>query len=130
MAWRGSLALDYRRRDDRTVVHDRHDGPLRVLKSLHPEAGVCHSVLVHPPGGIVGGDTLALAVTLASRRACPDHHAGSDALLSSAGATAEQPQSFEEAAGSRLEWLPLETIAYSGCEAENRMRSSSHPAPR
>ena len=122
MAWRGSLALDYRRRDDRTVVHDRHDGPLRVLKSLHPEAGVCHSVLVHPPGGIVGGDTLSIAVTLAS-----DAHAlittpGATRFYRSAGATAEQSLSVDAAAGSRLEWLPLETIAYSGCEAENRMR--------
>jgi len=122
MAWRGSLALDYRRRDDRTVVHDRHDGPLRVLKSLHPEPGVCHSVLVHPPGGLVGGDTLAIAVTLAS-----DAHAlittpGATRFYRSTGAVAEQSLSVDAAAGSRLEWLPLETIAYSGCEAENRMR--------
>jgi urease accessory protein len=127
MAWRGSLALDFRRRDDRTIVHDRHDGPLRVLKSLHPEGGICHSVLVHPPGGIVGGDTLAIAVTLAS-----DAHAlittpGATRFYRSAGATAEQSLSVAAAAGSRLEWLPLETIAYSGCEAENRMRFALAP---
>jgi urease accessory protein len=127
MAWRGTLALDYRRGDDRTVVHDRHDGPLRVLKSLHPEAGICHSVLVHPPGGIVGGDTLAIAITLAR-----DCHAlvttpGATRFYRSAGATAEQSLSVAAAAGSRLEWLPLETIAYSGCEAENRMRFSLAP---
>ena len=51
MAWRGLLAIDYRLRDGRTIAHDRHDGPLRVLRALHPEGGVCHSVLVHPPGG-------------------------------------------------------------------------------
>ena len=37
MSWQGKLSLDYRRADGRTIVHDRHDGPLRVLKSLHPE---------------------------------------------------------------------------------------------
>ena len=98
-----------------------------MLKSLHPEAGVCHSVLVHPPGGIVGGDTLSLAVTLAS-----DAHAlittpGATRFYRSAGATAEQSLSVAAAAGSRLEWLPLETIAYSGCEAENRMRFELAP---
>ena len=56
MGWSGSLQLDYRneplRGARRTVVQDRHDGPLRVLASLYPEAsGVCHNVLVHPPGG-------------------------------------------------------------------------------
>jgi urease accessory protein len=123
MAWRGSLALDYRERDGRTIVRDRHDGPLRVLRALHPEGGgICHSVLVHPPGGIVGGDALSIAISLA---------AGSHALVTTPGATrfyrsagTEASQSLEvvAAAGSRLEWLPLETIAYSGCEASNRMR--------
>ena len=120
MGWRGSLALDYRPVGARTVAHDRHDGPLRVLKSLYPEGGICHSVLVHPPGGMVGGDHLAIAVGLA---------AGSHALVTTPGATrfyrssaapAEQSTVIDAAAGSRVEWLPLETIAYSGCEATNR----------
>ena len=127
MAWRGSLALDYRRRDDRTVVHDRHDGPLRVLKSLHPEAGVCHSVLVHPPGGIVGGDTLAIEIEID-----PDAHAlvttpGATRFYRSLGEPATQTLAVRAAAGSRLEWLPLETLAYSGCIAENRARFALAP---
>jgi urease accessory protein len=120
MGWRGSLALDYRAVGTRTVVHDRHDGPLRVLKSLHPEGDVCHSVLVHPPGGMVGGDHLAIDVRLE-----PGSHAlittpGATRFYRSSGAPAEQSVAIEAAAGSRLEWLPLETIAYSGCEATNR----------
>jgi urease accessory protein len=31
------------------------------------------------------------------------------------------------AAGARLEWLPLETIAYRGCLAENRLRLELEP---
>ena len=59
MTWRGHLALHYTRDGERTIAHDRHEGPLRVLKALYPEgAGVCQHVLVHPPGGIVGGDVL------------------------------------------------------------------------
>jgi urease accessory protein UreH len=59
MSWHGHLNLDYRREGERTVALDRHDGPLRVLQRLYPEGPrVCHHVLVHPPGGIVGGDVL------------------------------------------------------------------------
>ncbi|MDQ6626935.1 MAG: urease accessory protein UreD [Pseudomonadota bacterium] len=128
MGWHGSLVLRFRLDGARTIVHDRHEGPLRVLKSLHPEGpGICHSVLVHPPGGIVGGDTLSLDLELA---------AGTHALLSTPGATRFYRSLGEPAAqrlvvragpGARLEWLPLETIAYSGCIAENR--SSFELAP-
>jgi urease accessory protein len=127
MGWRGSLVLDYRPSGDRTVVHDRHDGPLRVLRSLHPEPGVCHSVLVHPPGGIVGGDELAIAIALAGGAHALVTTPGATRFYRSSGAGAEQSLEAAAAAGSRLEWLPLETIAYSGCEATNRMRFALAP---
>jgi urease accessory protein len=132
MAWQGSLALDYLRDEvhgaARTVVRDRHDGPLRVLASLYPEGpGVCHNVLVHPPGGLVGGDTLDIDVTLAR-----DAHAlittpGATRFYRSTGAPATQRLHAALAEGSRLEWLPLETLAYSGCLAENAMRFELAP---
>jgi urease accessory protein len=122
MSWRGSLALDYRERDGRTTVRDRHEGPLRVLRALHPEGGICHSVLVHPPGGIVGGDALSIAISLAAGAHALVTTPGATRFYRSAGAEASQSLEVVAAAGSRLEWLPLETIAYSGCHASNRMR--------
>lgn len=120
--WHARLELHYRRDGARTVAFDRHEGPLRVLKALYPEGpGICHHVLVHPPGGIVGGDTLAVDVRL---------DAGSHALLTtpgaarfyrSAGASAVQHSRLRLGAGARLEWLPLETIAHRDCLAENRI---------
>ena len=122
MAWHGALALDYRSAAGRTIVRDRHDGPLRVLRALHPEGGVCHSVLVHPPGGIVGGDELAITIALGEGAHALVTTPGATRFYRSAGAPASQSLEVAAAAGSRLEWLPLETIAYSGCEAANRMR--------
>jgi urease accessory protein len=123
VGWHGELQLTYRRSGFRTVLHDRHEGPLRVLRSLYPEApAICHSVLVHPPGGIVGGDVLELDATIC---------AGAHALITTAGATRFYRTSGEAATqsvrahlepGARLEWLPLETIAFSGCRAESRLR--------
>ena len=34
MGWHGHLELTYRRDGDRCIAHDRHHGPLRVLRAL------------------------------------------------------------------------------------------------
>jgi urease accessory protein len=123
MHWQGHLQLDYHRDGPRTTALDRHHGPLRVLQRLYPEGeAVCHHVLVHPPGGIVGGDVLALDATLA-----PASHAlittpGATRFYRSAGPLAEQRVQATLADGARLEWLPMETIAYRRCQVHNRLR--------
>src|SRR5215217_4163225 len=64
MAWDAQLRLDYAREGSRSVARFAHDGPLRILQSIWPEGdAVCHNVLVHPPGGLVGGDTLQVEVS-------------------------------------------------------------------
>ena len=126
--WRGHLALHYWRDGARTVALDRHEGPLRVLQRLYPEGdAVCHHVLVHPPGGIVGGDELVLEARLDT-----DTHAllttpGATRFYRSAGPQARQQVRMQVAEGARLEWLPLETIAYRGCDAENLLAFDLSP---
>ena len=126
MGWTGALRLDYRnqplRGAPRTVVQDCHDGPLRVLASLYPEApGVCHNVLVHPPGGLVGGDTLTIDLSLTEAAHALLTTPGATRFYRSTGAAATQTLNATLAGGARLEWLPLETIAYSGCIARNAL---------
>lgn len=123
MGWHGHLQLDYRRDGALTTSHDRHDGPLRVLQRLYPEGpGVCHHVLVHPPGGIVGGDRLDLQLHLGAASHALLTTPGATRFYRSDGAPALQTLAAQLDEGARLEWLPLETLAYSGCLAENRMR--------
>jgi urease accessory protein len=122
MGWQGRLELRYRSDAGRTLVHDRHSGPLRVLQSLYPEAAsVCHNVLVHPPGGIVGGDVLELDVELAGGAHALLTTPGATRFYRSAGELALQTISARLAANARLEWLPLETICHRNTRAENRM---------
>ena len=128
LSWKAQLTLNYRREGERTVAHDRHEGPLRVLQRLYPEGpAVCHHVVLHPPGGVVGGDELHLHATLA---------AGSHALITTPGATrfyrsdgaaALQSVRLELAAGARLEWLPMEALAYSGCDALSQVHMALAP---
>jgi len=121
MSWHASLQLDYSRDGARSVAHYRHDGPLRILQSLYPEGdAICHNVLVHPPGGLVGGDTLDIHV-----RVGPGAHGlitmpGATRFYKSAHERAVQAVHARLAEGARLEWLPLEALAYNQCLAENR----------
>jgi urease accessory protein len=123
VSWRGHLALRYWRDGERTVAHDRHEGPLRVLQRLYPEGpGICHHVLVHPPGGIVGGDQLVVEAGLEAGTHAVITTPGATRFYRTAGAAAMQDVRLRLAGGARLEWLPLETIAYRGCLGENRLR--------
>ena len=123
MTWHGRLSLHYSRDGERTVAHDRHEGPLRVLKALYPEGpGICHHVLVHPPGGIVGGDVLDIDATLDAGAQALITTPGATRFYRSSGAAAAQQATLRVVDGARLEWLPLETIAYRGCIGETRVR--------
>jgi urease accessory protein len=88
-----------------------------VQRPFFPEGpGVCHVYVLHPPGGIVGGDRL---------RVTADVETGAHALLTTPAATkayrtAGAPSIVENvlrvATGGVLEWLPQETILYDGCD--------------
>lgn len=122
MAWHASLKLDYSREQGRSVARFAHDGPLRILQSLWPEGdAVCHNVLVHPPGGLVGGDTLEVRVTGAGGSHGLVTTPGASRFYRSEGETALQDVRILLEPGARLEWLPLEALYYSGCRAHNRL---------
>lgn len=119
--WRGHLALRYWRDGQRTVALDRHEGPLRVLQRLYPEGdAICHHVLVHPPGGVAGGDSLLLQADLAQGTHAVITTPGATRFYRSGGRPSLQQSRLRLADGARAEWLPLENLAFSGCEAENR----------
>ncbi len=118
-SWHAELELAYARFGDGTrPTLRRHQGPLRVQKHLYAEGPeVCQHIIVHPPGGIAGGDRLNISAQV-----------GADAWaqLTSPGAAkwyraaspAFQQVDLQVAAGATLEWLPQETIVFSAAQAE------------
>ena len=122
--WEARLALEYERRAERTVLARRsHSGPLRVQRDLYPEGqGTCHTIVVHPPGGIAGGDSLLVSARLASDSAALLTTPGAGKWYRTEGRPASQSLEFELDAGAALEWLPQETILFDG--AVSRMKTS------
>ncbi|WP_295892044.1 urease accessory protein UreD [uncultured Vibrio sp.] len=112
--WKASLQLTFIDRGDKTVLkHRAQQGPLAIQRPLYPEGNPCHAYLLHPPGGVVGGDTLNINV-----------HAeqGARTLITTPGATkfyrseskyARQQQVLHVSSDSRLEWLPQENIFFT-----------------
>jgi len=121
--WRARLELGFEPSAGRTVLRHRHHvGPLTVQRGFHPEGGPCHTYLLHPPGGVVGGDDLELEVSVAG-----DAHAlvttpAAGKFYRSAGAWATQRQRFRVAAGGVLEWLPALNIVHGGARVKLRSR--------
>ena len=92
------------------------------MQSLYPEGdAVCHNVLVHPPGGLVGGDTLDIRVTAGGASHGLITTPGATRFYRSSGELALQRTHITLNDEARLEWLPLEAICYNDCRAENRL---------
>jgi urease accessory protein len=108
--------------DSRTrLLERRHKGPLVIQRPFHPEGDPCHVYVVHPPGGVVGGDELRIDVQV---------DPGAHALITTPAATkfyrcanraSAQTQELR-AAGATLEWLPQENIFYRGADARTATR--------
>jgi urease accessory protein len=110
--WRASLDLEFARSGARTVLARRsHVGPLVVQRPFYPEGEVCHVYLVHPPGGVVGGDTLELRARVRDGAHALVTTPAATKFYRSEGRVARQLQDIVLDAAT-FEWLPQETILF------------------
>lgn len=135
--WHGSLQLKFAHRDGQTLqTHAQVQAPLKVQRSFYPEGkAVCHSVVLHTAGGIVGGDRLSQDIHL---------EALAHALITTAAASkvygrgarlcalpeARQTIQIQVDADAYLEWLPQETIVFNGANYRQDLRVELAPGAR
>ena len=120
--WRAHLALRYGTADHKTfLLRQRHSGPLMVQKPFYPEGPqVCHTYLIHPPGGVVGGDVLGIDLCMENGSHAVITTPAAGKFYRSAGGTAEQTYRLVVANEAALEWMPQETILYDRANARLR----------
>ena len=118
-SWHAELELAYGRFGDSTrPTQRRHKGPLRVQKHLYAEGPqVCQHIIVHPPGGIAGGDRLDIDVSVGANAWAQLTSPGAAKWYRAAGPAYQQLE-LSVASGGTLEWLPQETIVFSEAKAE------------
>jgi len=116
-SWLAKLALKYRKTKTKTVLAERHHvGPLIVQKPFYPEKEVCHTYLIHPPGGIVGGDRIELTVELECGSNVLMTTPAANKFYQSKGPIAELRQKFVVADHACFEYLPQENIIFNGAK--------------
>lgn len=119
--WQASLALHFSYSPEKTLLHSaRHVGPLTVQRPFYPEGETCHLYLLHPPGGIVGGDELAITVHLAAHSHALITMPGASKFYRSNGALARLDQHFTLEENATLEWLPQDTLFFPRAQAALR----------
>ena len=120
--WTAALDLQFERAKNRSIVSRcRHNGPLRVQKPFYPEDGVCHVYLLHPPGGVVGGDELSVNVRAGKGSAALITTPGATRVYRSAGPVSTIKYQLNVEAGASLEWLPQDSILYGGSRLSQEM---------
>jgi len=121
--WQARLRLELAPRGGRTaLVRKTQQGPLTVQRGFYPEGAPCHLYLLHPPGGVVGGDRIDLEVRVASGAHALLTMPGATKCYRSAGPVARQAQVLQVAAGGVLEWLPQESILFPGARLAGQLQ--------
>lgn len=116
--WQARLDLYFAERDGRSwLAQKQHVGPLVLQKTLYPEGqSICHGIIVHPPGGIAGGDALTLAVSLSQQSKVLLTTPGAGKWYKANGREASQHLIFNLQDAAIFEWLPQENILFDGSQ--------------
>jgi urease accessory protein len=90
-------------------------GPLYVQKPFYPEGELVHVYLLHPPGGIAGGDQLEINICTEENASALLTTPAANKFYRSGGRAASITNTLSVNADCGLEWLPQENLFFGGC---------------
>jgi urease accessory protein len=95
---------------------------------LYPEGpDICHAVIIHPPGGIAGGDRLHLTVEIESGSRAVVTTPAATKWYKSGGKISGQEIGIRLGSRSTLDWLPQENLFFNGTRARSKFRLEIDP---
>jgi len=124
--WTGELQLSLARRQGKTqIVHRYTRSPFKLQRPFYPEGPeICHNVMLHTAGGLVGGDRLQVGLTLEQEAQGLVTSAAASKVYRSAGPAAQQRIAISIGPNACLEWLPQETILFNGAHYRQHVQVS------
>jgi urease accessory protein len=127
--WQGAIRLHYDCVEAKTRLAEVwHQAPLKVQRPFYPESnGICHTILIHTAGGMVGGDRLNYRLTLAPQAHAVVTTAAASKVYGAQGKQAEQIIDIDIAENATLEWLPQEAIIFNQAQFQQTLRVNLAP---
>jgi urease accessory protein len=127
--WHGSLDLTYSYHQGTTQLSQTLvKAPLKVQRAFYPEGKeICHSILLHTAGGMVGGDRLSQTIHLQPSAQVLITTAAAGKVYRSNGKQTTQVIAIQIEPGACLEWLPQETIIFNGALYRQDLRVELAP---
>jgi urease accessory protein len=121
--WQGDMDLRFQRQGENTILkHSYAHAPLKIQRPFYPEPNICHAVILHSAGGMVGGDRLTYQIKLEPDSQALITTAAAAKIYRSNGAFAQQQISIDVGANAHLEWLPQETIIFDRARYQQQLR--------
>jgi urease accessory protein len=128
VAMDGAIRLAFDRRDGETRLAELHQqAPLRAFFPREAGAGELQAVLANVAGGLVGGDSMSVAVTAADGAQALVTTQAAEKVYRSAGPEVCIDCQIGVTTGAALAWLPQPTILFDGAVFKRRTRVSLAP---
>jgi len=122
--WQGILELDYQKIGNSTqLVKAYSQAPLKIQRSFYPEGQeICHSIILHTAGGMVGGDRLSQTINLQPETQVVLTTPAASKIYRSSGETAHNIINIEVEKQAYLEFVPREIIIFNGAIFSQNLR--------
>ncbi len=118
---RGAVAFDVHQVEGVTRRRHLHEsGSLRV-RFPSPEAEGLSAVFVNTAGGVAGGDRFDIDIAAREGSQLAVTTAAAEKVYRAQGPAAQLNIALKAAAGSRLSWLPQETILFDSARVQRRI---------